>query len=343
LDRLNDWIDGLALEGLTIPTIARVTWNLGSGTARLHCGNRGDRQRVETRSVRRQCQHRLYSSTLSPIRESVRLGHDERAVSNHLAEAMQATAPTGFYDTMGELMGHSIVADSERVDARPGSSARHLSEVTLVTTITLPKGYRRFFGPISSWKFSAFSKRCHRNQTDRESSMTREAANLRMVDLGFDAGCRRADLATTSPRTNRCVYPGFVGGSAPSRVIATSERTVVHIEDRHEGRQHKTALYPTPGQQAWIIGSTGVITVGPRRCMRVAARSWSSGPGSESPATGRSSARHGGTGCERRTVRLSRTTANHSASRGWQRRLQSEHERARALLAGECHQVGMLD
>jgi hypothetical protein len=30
LDRLNDWIDALALEGLTIPAIVRQTWTLVS-------------------------------------------------------------------------------------------------------------------------------------------------------------------------------------------------------------------------------------------------------------------------------------------------------------------------
>jgi hypothetical protein len=50
-------------------------------------------------------------------------------------------------------------------------------------------------------------------------------------------------------------YPGFIGGSAPSQsVIATSERTVnFYVETiGTEGPQHKTALYPTPGQQPWI-------------------------------------------------------------------------------------------
>jgi hypothetical protein len=60
-------------------------------------------------------------------------------------------------------------------------------------------------------------------------------------------------------------YPGFLGGSAPSQsVIATSERTVnFYLETiGTEGPQHKTALYPTPGQQPWITAATsgGVLT-----------------------------------------------------------------------------------
>ena len=59
-------------------------------------------------------------------------------------------------------------------------------------------------------------------------------------------------------------YPGFIGGSSPSlSAIATSERTVNFYVEQigTEGRQHKTALYPTPGQQAWITAanSLGVL------------------------------------------------------------------------------------
>ena len=53
-------------------------------------------------------------------------------------------------------------------------------------------------------------------------------------------------------------YPGFIGGSSPSlSAIATSERTVNFYVEQigTEGRQHKTALYPTPGQQAWITAA----------------------------------------------------------------------------------------
>ena len=39
LDRLNDWIDALALEGLTIPSISRVTWTIGSGTTSYTVGS----------------------------------------------------------------------------------------------------------------------------------------------------------------------------------------------------------------------------------------------------------------------------------------------------------------
>src|SRR5438105_6362494 len=59
-------------------------------------------------------------------------------------------------------------------------------------------------------------------------------------------------------------YQGFIGGSSPSlSAIATSERTVNFYVEQigTEGRQHKTALYPTPGQQAWITAanSLGVL------------------------------------------------------------------------------------
>ena len=60
-------------------------------------------------------------------------------------------------------------------------------------------------------------------------------------------------------------YPGFLAGSAPSTsAIATSERTVNFFLERigTDGPQSKMALYPTPGQQAWITAanSGGVLT-----------------------------------------------------------------------------------
>lgn len=59
-------------------------------------------------------------------------------------------------------------------------------------------------------------------------------------------------------------YP-FIAGSAPSQSkIATSERTVNFYVELigTEGPQNRRALYPTPGQQAWITAanSGGVLT-----------------------------------------------------------------------------------
>lgn len=60
-------------------------------------------------------------------------------------------------------------------------------------------------------------------------------------------------------------YPGFLNGSAPSTsAIATSERTVNFYLEKigTEGTQSKIALYPTPGQLAWITAATsgGILT-----------------------------------------------------------------------------------
>src|SRR5581483_3513398 len=60
-------------------------------------------------------------------------------------------------------------------------------------------------------------------------------------------------------------YPGFLGGSAPSKsVIATSERTVnFYVEEvGTEGPQSKKALYSFPGQSPWITAASsgGVLT-----------------------------------------------------------------------------------
>jgi hypothetical protein len=60
-------------------------------------------------------------------------------------------------------------------------------------------------------------------------------------------------------------YPGFIAGSAPSASpIATCERTMNFYVEKvaTQGPQSKLALYPTPGQQNWItaVSSGGVLT-----------------------------------------------------------------------------------
>lgn len=60
-------------------------------------------------------------------------------------------------------------------------------------------------------------------------------------------------------------FPGFVAGSAPSQsALATSERTLNFYVEKigTQGPQNKMALYPTPGQQAWITAASsgGVLT-----------------------------------------------------------------------------------
>jgi hypothetical protein len=75
-------------------------------------------------------------------------------------------------------------------------------------------------------------------------------------------------------------YPGFVNGSAPSQsAIATSERTVNFYVEKvgTQGVQHKTALYPTPGQQAWITAASSggvLVDVGGRGGIWTGARAF---------------------------------------------------------------------
>lgn len=71
------------------------------------------------------------------------------------------------------------------------------------------------------------------------------------------------------------VYPGFLGGSAPSQSrIATSERTVNWYLEKvgTQGTQSKMALYPTPGFTTW--NATPTTDLGGRAALSIDSRTF---------------------------------------------------------------------
>lgn len=195
LDRLNDWIDSLALEGLTIPALVRQTWTLVSGTASYAVGS------ASTVAIDRPTGPQAISNigyidtTITPNLEIL----FDRCLTDAEYQAIpqktfQAANPTGWYydpttGTTGTLKPFPIpnVSTLLGVIYAPGT----LGEVLLSDTVSLPRGYRRFFrSNLTVELASAFEKPVPPaiQMIAEESKARVKAANVRMSDLGFDAG-----------------------------------------------------------------------------------------------------------------------------------------------------------
>src|SRR3954470_16629130 len=149
LDRLNDWIDALVLEGLTIPAIVRQTWTLVSGTVSYAVGT------ASTVAIDRPLSPQAIENigyidtSVTPLTEILfgrvlTLAEYEQIPQ----KALTAAAPTGWYydpttGTTGALKPFPIpnVSTLQGVIYAPGT----LAEVALSDTVSLPRGYRRFF------------------------------------------------------------------------------------------------------------------------------------------------------------------------------------------------------
>ena len=192
LERLNDWIDALALEGLTIPTLIRQTWTLVSGTASYTVGSGSTVNIAKPVSPQAIDNIGYYDNSVTPLTE-ILFG---RVLTNQEYEAIpqkaiQQTFPTGFwYDptlgTTGTLWVFPIpnVSTLKGVIYAPGA----LSEVALSDTVTLPDGYRRFFRSNLTVELSAaFEKTVPPSiAAIATKSMERvKVANLRLRVLGF--------------------------------------------------------------------------------------------------------------------------------------------------------------
>jgi hypothetical protein len=194
LDRLNDWIDALALEGLTIPTITRATWTLTAGTASYTVGA-GQVVNI-SKPVNPQAISNIgyYDSSLSTITE-ILFGAvlTEEQYQSVPQKALQQNTPTAFYydptfGTTGTLKPIPIPNISTLVGVIYAPSL--LTEVTLASVIALPRGYRRFFRTnLAVEVASAFevTPPAAIVKAAAESSMRVKASNLRMVDLGMDS------------------------------------------------------------------------------------------------------------------------------------------------------------
>lgn len=145
LSRVNDWIDGLANEGLTVYQIARTTWTL-TGASSYTIGA-GGVVNVARPTSPKAISNIGYLDSLSPANE-VLFGRvmSELEYQGIAQKSMTAPQPLGWYYKptfpLGLLMPWPIATTYSGVIY----SETLLTEFAALTdTVSLPNGYRRFF------------------------------------------------------------------------------------------------------------------------------------------------------------------------------------------------------
>lgn len=192
--RLNDWIDALALEGLTIPALTRGFWPLMPGTVSYLVGT-GATVNVP-KPVSPQAIHNIgYVDTAITSNTEVLFGGvlTEEAYARIPQKALAQPYPTSFFynPTVG-LTGTLYPFPLPTVSTLMGLIyvPVTLTEVLLTDPVVLPAGYRRFFrSNLTVELAAAFEKPVPPSivRAASESMMRVKAANTRLSDLGFDA------------------------------------------------------------------------------------------------------------------------------------------------------------
>ena len=194
LDRLNDWIDALALEGLTIPSISRVTWTIGSGTTSYTVGS-GSTVNVSKPVSPQAISNLGYADTSLTTPQEILFGRvlTEAEYQGIPQKTYQATYPTSFYydpttGTTGTLKPFPIPTSATLTGVIYTPSL--LSEVALGDTVSLPRGYRRYFrSNLTVELAAAFDKPVPAviAKIATDSAIRVKAANVRPTDLQLDA------------------------------------------------------------------------------------------------------------------------------------------------------------
>lgn len=205
LERVNDWIDGFANEGLLIYVISRTTWTL-TGAASYSVGLGATINVARPVSATAILTIGRLDSATSPASEYLSgppLTDDQFA--GIAQKALTGEAQAWFYRPTvptGTLIPWPIPASGTGVIYSPSP----LAEFTALTdTVIMPQGYRRFFGTNLALEladeFDAQpSQTLLKAAIDSKTAIKR--ANTRLLDLGFDP----AMLIGASGRSN--IYSG---------------------------------------------------------------------------------------------------------------------------------------
>lgn len=152
LSRVNDWIDGLATQGLTVYTTnTRTTWTLVSGTASYTVGPTGDVTCIRPISPNHIANIGYEDTSLSPAQEYLvgrPLTDDAYAAISQKSQT--STYPASFYydPTFSASLGTLIPWPVPTGGSLSGViyTPTPVSEFSALTdVILLPPGYRRFY------------------------------------------------------------------------------------------------------------------------------------------------------------------------------------------------------
>ncbi len=148
LDRVNDWLDALATEGLTLFGRTRTTWALTAGVSSYTVGT-GQTVNVARPGGPEAIEAVGYQDTSqSPVTEYL-LGRPltEDAYAAIAQKAFQSTYPTAWYYRPGATTGTLLAWPVPTSSTLQGVlyTATPLAEFAgLTDTLALPPGYRRF-------------------------------------------------------------------------------------------------------------------------------------------------------------------------------------------------------
>jgi hypothetical protein len=151
LSRVNDWIDGLATQGLTVYTNTRTTWTIVSGQASYTVGTTGNVACSRPVSPTDILNIGYQDTSLSPVEEFLLnrpLSEDAYAALS--PKTLTATYPQYYYynptfaSSLGTLTPWPVPTSSslEGVIYTPTPVSEFTSTAE---TILLPPGYRRFY------------------------------------------------------------------------------------------------------------------------------------------------------------------------------------------------------
>jgi hypothetical protein len=197
VERLNDWIDALALEGLTMPAVLQGSWPLVPGLTSYEIGDGltgpGQIDRPKPVSPQAILNIGYFDMTVTPqslIFFGGVLTNQTLSVMPQLT--VTGPAPTSFYYTpttgpTGRLFPFPV----PMLPTLWGVIYLNdlLREVRLTDPVQLPAGYRRFFRSNLTVELAAAFEKPVPVAIARiaaESMARVKTANLRMSDLGFD-------------------------------------------------------------------------------------------------------------------------------------------------------------
>lgn len=193
LSRLQDWVDGLATEGLTVYTVTRTTWTLT--TAASYTVGTGGTINIPRPTGPEAIQNIGYQDTaLSPVAEML-LGRPltEDQYAAIAQKTLEGPYPARFYYNptypLGTLKPWPIPTSGtlEGVIYAPTPLTEPAS---LDTVIALPPGYRRFYRTnlaleIADAFDAAVTPLMDRKARDAKNAIKR--ANLRLLDMSVDS------------------------------------------------------------------------------------------------------------------------------------------------------------
>lgn len=151
LDRVNDWIDGLATQGLTVFTSSRTTWTIVSGTSSYTVGTTGAVTCTRPIAPVDILNIGYEDTSLSPTQEFLLPDPlTEDAYAALTPKTLTATYPQYFYynptfaSSLGTLIPWPIPTSSTLLGVI--YTPTPVTEFSALTdTILLPPGYRRFY------------------------------------------------------------------------------------------------------------------------------------------------------------------------------------------------------